>query len=154
MIVSYLRSILCAVIVVLGLTAVQAPSSILASDVPGAPDPDDPTSLCGSFTGGSQRIPAYCQEYVDRQGSGDAVTDNNSFLTGRNSILYRIIQIVTLVTGALSVIMIIVGGFKYVVSAGDSNATKSAKDTILYAVIGLLIALFAQIIISFVLSSL
>lgn len=127
---------------------------VFAADVPPAPDPDDPSSLCSSFTGSGQPTPGYCEEYTDRQGSGDAVTDPNAPLTGRGSLLYRIIQLVTVATGAISVTMIIVGGFKYVVSGGDSNATKGAKDTILYAVIGLVIALFAQVIITFVLSSL
>lgn len=94
-----------------------------------------------------------CQANRDNQGA-DPVSDDSSPIIGPSSILYRAVQIVTLVTGAVSVIMIIVGGFKYVVSGGDSSATKSAKDTILYAVIGLVIALFAQIIITFVLSSL
>lgn len=96
---------------------------------------------------------SFCKERQRLIGT-DPVKNDSSPILGPSSILYRIIQFVTMLTGALSIIMIIVGGFKYVVSGGDSNATKGAKDTILYAVIGLVIALFAQIIITFVLSSL
>ncbi len=52
--------------------------------------------------------------------------------------------------GIVSVIMIVVGGFKYVTSNGDANAIQSAKNTILYAVIGLAIAILGQVIIQFV----
>lgn len=65
-------------------------------------------------------------------------------------IIKRVINILSIVVGAVSVIMIIIGGFRYVVSNGDSNAVSGAKNTILYAVIGLLVVIFAQVIVSFV----
>ena len=49
--------------------------------------------------------------------------------------------------------MIIIGGFAYVTSAGEPQKLKGAKDTILYALIGLAVAIFAQLIISFVMSN-
>lgn len=52
--------------------------------------------------------------------------------------------------GALSVIMIIYGGFKYITSSGESSAVASAKNTILYSVIGLAIAALAFSIVNFV----
>jgi hypothetical protein len=48
--------------------------------------------------------------------------------------------------------MIVVGGFRYVTSAGDSTKVGSAKNTILYALIGLIIVALAQIVVRFVLS--
>jgi hypothetical protein cdiviTM7_00647 len=54
--------------------------------------------------------------------------------------------------GAVCVIMIIVGGFRYVTSNGDQSAVKAAKDTILYAVVGLIVAIAAYAIASFVVS--
>jgi len=59
-----------------------------------------------------------------------------------------------MVVGAAAVIMIIVGGFKYITSSGDSTSVESAKNTILFAVIGLVIALVAQSIVIFVLRKL
>ena len=73
---------------------------------------------------------------------------------GFTKIIRVIINTLSVVVGAISVIVIIVGGFRYVTSGGDSNATKGAKDTIMYAVIGLVVAIFAQVIIVFVLSKL
>lgn len=59
-----------------------------------------------------------------------------------------------LVIGAISVIMILIGGMRYVLSGGDEAGTRSAKDTILYSVIGLIIALLAYVIVNFVLKQL
>lgn len=70
-----------------------------------------------------------------------------------SSVLKTLINTFSIVVGAVSVIMIIIGGFRYVISGGDSNSTKSAKDTILYAVIGLVVVLFAQVIVRFVISN-
>jgi uncharacterized membrane protein len=64
----------------------------------------------------------------------------------------NIINILSVIVGAVSVIMIIIGGFRYVLSNGDSNGVSGAKNTILYAVVGLVIVLFAQVIVRFVLT--
>ncbi|MCA9342848.1 hypothetical protein KC950_02435 [Candidatus Saccharibacteria bacterium] len=72
-------------------------------------------------------------------------------ILGPNGIITKVAQILVIFVGVASVIMIMVGGFKYMVSAGEAGATKSAKDTILYAVIGLVVAVMAQAIVSFVL---
>jgi hypothetical protein len=63
-----------------------------------------------------------------------------------------VINILSVIVGAVSVIMIIIGGFRYVVSNGDSNSVSGAKNTILYAVVGLVIVLFAQILVRFILT--
>ena len=57
---------------------------------------------------------------------------------------------ITIVVGALAVIMIIIGGFRYITSGGDSGKVGSAKNTIIYAIIGLIIVALAQIIVHFV----
>lgn len=126
-----------------------------------APDPGASTEFCevsGAGISGNQTITnsSYCKDVSNRFNSrgGDPVTDTNSPLLGKNSIIYRITQLVIMATGIVSVVMIIIGGFRYVTSAGDSNGTKGAKDTILYAVVGLIVALFAQVIVTFVLSKL
>lgn len=75
-----------------------------------------------------------------------------TFVFGQNSVPYIILQTVVLVVGIASVITIIIGGIKYIVSGGDSAGIESAKNTVLYAVIGLVVALFAQVIIATVLS--
>ncbi len=70
-----------------------------------------------------------------------------------NTLMTRIINIFSIVVGAISVIMVIIGGFRYIISNGDSNGVSGAKNTILYALVGLVVVLFAQIIVRFVLSN-
>ena len=67
--------------------------------------------------------------------------------------LDTIINVVLGVLGLLAVVIIIYGGFMYTTSAGDASKIKKAKDTIMYGVIGLVIALLAYAIVNFVLSS-
>ena len=65
--------------------------------------------------------------------------------------LFQIITNVLLfIIGAVSVIMLVIGGIRYVVSGGDQKAVTDAKNTILYAVIGLVVALMAYAIVNFV----
>lgn len=62
------------------------------------------------------------------------------------------INTVIFIIGALSVIMIIVGGLRYVLSGGDAAGLKSAKETIIYALVGLVIALLSFGIVGFVIT--
>lgn len=61
-----------------------------------------------------------------------------------------VINIFSFFVGIAAVIMIIIGGFKYIIASGDSSNIKSAKDTILYALIGLGVVALAQVIVKFV----
>ncbi len=72
--------------------------------------------------------------------------------TGITDLVANIISIFSYVIGVAALIMIMVGGFKYITSQGDANSISSAKNTILYAVIGLVVALFAQLIVRFVIN--
>jgi hypothetical protein len=78
-------------------------------------------------------------------------TANNPF-TGKNGILMRAMKLLATITGIASIIIIIVGAIKYITSAGDATSINSAKNTILYALIGLIISILAQGIILFVIS--
>jgi hypothetical protein len=69
------------------------------------------------------------------------------------NIIQAVTNVLLFIIGAVSVIMIILGGLKYVLSNGDSSQITSAKNTILYAVIGLIVALLAFAIVNFVLDS-
>ena len=71
-------------------------------------------------------------------------------IVGDASIFNRVVNILSFVVGAVSVIMLVVGGLRYVLSAGDANAVTSAKNTILYAIVGLVIVFAARSIILFV----
>lgn len=75
-------------------------------------------------------------------------------VNGKSGLLYKVSQGFVLVTGVVSVFMIVIGGLRYVLSAGDSGKTSSAKNTILYAAVGLVVALSGGVIVEFILSRL
>lgn len=69
------------------------------------------------------------------------------------SMITIVINILLFVIGIIAVIMIIVGGIRYTLSNGNASSTKEAKDTILYAVIGLIVAMMAYAIVNFVVAA-
>lgn len=73
---------------------------------------------------------------------------------GLTKVIKNILNIFSFVVGAISVIMIIIGGFRYITSGGDQKGVGDAKNTILYAIVGLVIVLFAQVIVKYVIGSL
>jgi hypothetical protein len=81
-------------------------------------------------------------------GQGQAPPDqslNSTIRTGLN--------LFSAIAGVAAVIMLIVGGFRYIVSAGNDTAVSDSKKTILYALIGLVIVSLAQVIVKFVLQN-
>lgn len=86
--------------------------------------------------------------------SGGATDCNDSGTGGGlDSILRKVIQIFSVIVGFVAVVMIIVGGIKYITSGGDSGNISGAKNTIIYAVIGLIIVVFAQVLVHYVLKN-
>ncbi len=74
-----------------------------------------------------------------------------SNLLGSGGVVNNVTSTILYVLGILSVVMLIIGGVKYAMSAGDAKAVTDAKNTILYALIGLVIAILAYAIVNFVL---
>lgn len=64
----------------------------------------------------------------------------------------NLLNVLSIAVGILAVIMLIVGGFRFITSSGNPETIKSAKNTITYALIGLVIVALAQIIVNFVLN--
>lgn len=89
----------------------------------------------------------------DAFGGGDCSTDPETSKTKVNNIVKTIIDVFSWIIGVIAVIMVIFGGFKYITSGGDSSKVSSAKNTILYAVIGLVIVALAQTIVFFVIDT-
>jgi len=88
-------------------------------------------------------------------GSPCAQGDNTpSNLFGVGGIFTTIVNILLFIIGAIAVIMLIIGGIRYVVSGGDAAAITGAKNTILYAVIGIVVAILAYAIVNFVINGL
>lgn len=69
-----------------------------------------------------------------------------------NKLVTQIINIFSVLVGIVAVIMIIYGGFRYITSGGESGNVTTAKNTILYAIIGLVIVALAQFVVKFILS--
>jgi hypothetical protein len=75
--------------------------------------------------------------------------------TGANSLPGRvgsIIDIFFIVAGAIGVLIMIIGGIRYITSTGDSKRIQAAKDTILYAVLGLIVVILARAIVGYVIA--
>lgn len=89
---------------------------------------------------------------VDNAGGNVGCTVNDTS-TNFNTLLKRIINIFSAIVGVIAVIMIIVGGLKYITSGGESSNVSGAKNTIIYALVGLIIVALAQFIVRFVLSN-
>lgn len=89
-------------------------------------------------------VPTSVKNGVSNAAPDGASSDIKPFIKSVTSILLFII-------GAASVILIIVGGLRYVTSGGDQSQISGAKNTILYAVIGLVVASMAYAIVNFVL---
>lgn len=72
---------------------------------------------------------------------------------GQGGIFRTITNVMLFLIGAISVIMLIIGGIRYVVSGGDSTAVQNAKNTILYAIVGVVVAILAYAVVNFVIQS-
>lgn len=101
----------------------------------GGDSPDIENGLCGGAELQFQSQP--CQ--------------NGQSTTRLNNLIKTIINIISVVVGLVAVIMIVFGGLKYITSGGESSNVSSAKNTILYAIIGLVVVALAQFIVRFVL---
>lgn len=69
-----------------------------------------------------------------------------------NGIIKFVLNLFSILVGITAVIMIVIGGFKYIVSGGEPQKASGAKDTILFAIVGLVVVALAQIIVHFVLN--
>jgi hypothetical protein len=72
-------------------------------------------------------------------------------LFGPDGIVARVVGLLSFVIGVAAVIMIIIGGLKYVLSSGDPSNITAARNTIIYALVGVVIAAFGQAVVLFVL---
>ena len=108
--------------------------------------------LCFGFTNFASGIASAAPLDQVKQGA-DSVknADDSGNLT---ELVKNIINTLLFITGMVAVIMIVIGGLRYVTSNGDSNQASQAKNTILYAVIGLVVAIMAYAIVNFVITSL
>ena len=97
---------------------------------------------------------AFAQSQTDTlEKSVNAVTPSGTSTTTLPEYIQIIINVLIGLIGVIAVIMLIYGGFTFVLSGGDEKATKRARETILFAVVGIVIAILAFAIVNFVIGS-
>lgn len=74
-------------------------------------------------------------------------------LVGTDGAFSRITNTILYIVGIIAVIMLVLGGIRYILSGGDSKKVTDAKNTIMYAIIGLIIAVFSYAIVNFVIGA-
>jgi hypothetical protein len=79
--------------------------------------------------------------------------DQAATLFGNTGIFTTVTNVMLFIVGAISVIMIVIGGLRYVISGGNTTNVTAAKNTILYAIVGLVVAMLAYALINFVITS-
>ncbi len=79
---------------------------------------------------------------------GSAGNENKAL----DNIITLVVNVFSVVVGFIAIVMMIYGGFKYITSSGDSGNVTAAKNTIMYALIGLVVVALAQVIVKFVLA--
>ena len=75
-------------------------------------------------------------------------------ISGKDGVLFTAVRILSSLVGVISVIMILFGSIKYITAGGEANSVASAKRTIIYALVGVLVAALAQGLIIFIVNSL
>jgi hypothetical protein len=128
---SYLRTLLTPLAVIAALLGAVGSVSLVAQPAFAA-NPLDASCADGTLSG------------------SDVCNDRSDRLFGPDSFWTKLINTMIFVVGSVAVLMIVIGGMRYVLSGGDASSTKSAKDTILYSIIGVIIALMAYAIVNFV----
>lgn len=128
-------NVIAAVLMVLGLGSIATLSPAYAA-TPICPD--------GTVLSAGQSLKDCPSENL----GGAANNEDNLMNT-----LTVIINVIVGVVGFIAVVMIVIGGIGFVTSQGDTNRVAKARNTILYGVVGLVVALLAYAIVNFVLSS-
>ena len=114
--------------------------------------------LCAAFLIVGSVPSAYAQTKEDvcegveiATGAGCDASASQQAETAVNRTVATVVNLLSSIVGVVAVIMIMFGGFKYITAGGDSSKISSAQQTIIYAVVGLVIVALAQIIVRFVL---
>jgi len=109
----------------------------------------------GSFATVMVASPAYAA--TPNAEACKAISDDADCTTSKgldiSGLIKTLIQLFATIIGVVAVIMIMVSGFKYITASGDSAKVTSAKNTIIYAIIGLIIAALAQVIVRYVIDT-
>jgi hypothetical protein len=127
-----------------GISALAFTPSFVSADSSGV------GSDCATSSGGIDQI----QNPANAGASCSQANGTTGNLFAQGGIFHTIADTLIYIVGAIAVIMLIIGGLRYVISQGSKEGVASAKDTILYAVIGIVVAILAYAIVNFVTGSL
>jgi hypothetical protein len=113
-------------------------------------------ATCDGVTGSSNQVGCAACEAEEGSTWNAAEGKCNRGTNGGdlNGIIQTIINVMLFIIGILSVVMIIFGGIRYVTSAGNKTQVDNAKNTIIYAVVGLVVAIVAFALVQWIFSSL
>jgi hypothetical protein len=108
-----------------------------------------------SATAGAASCAATGNKVTGIKGAADCAksADQTETLLGDGGAFTTITNILIFIVGAISVIMLVIGGVRYTVSGGDSSAVTGAKNTILYAIVGIIVSILAYAVVNFVISN-
>lgn len=99
--------------------------------------------------------PATTQEAIQcgTNGASGGTTKSTAQATDSfNNIVSTLLNILTVLVGVVAVIMIVLAGYRFITSGGNAEKVKSARNALLYAIIGIVIAALAQVIAQFVIN--
>lgn len=109
-----------------------------------------PMMSASATAAGSAACTSLDQQLGSGQGCGTSSTSGTATF---NNTVANIINVFSIVVGIIIVFMVILAGFQFITSGGDSNGVSKAKNALFYAMIGLLIVALAQFLVRFVLST-
>lgn len=95
-------------------------------------------------------LPVYADSRDEAQNGAKLVDGGGGSNQNLPDIITTIINVMLFIAAALAVIMIIYGGIRYITAHGDEKQVKVAKDTIVYSVAGLIIAILAYALVTFI----
>ncbi len=102
----------------------------------------------------SSSVFADCSDPTSIQSGVDCVGENIQNKSSLEDVVQNVINTMLFLIGIISVIMLIVGGIRYVISGGNQSQVEGARNTILYAIVGLVVAFVAWGIVNFVIGAL
>ena len=109
------------------------------------------SSLLG-FTFGTATVGAETAQNTVCNAINGTSCDDATAPADLTTLIRTIVQILSVVAGAIAIVMIIISGFKYITSGGEASKVAAAKNALVFAIIGLIIVALSQLMVRFVLS--
>lgn len=105
-------------------------------------------TTCDELTSAERSASEVCNEATEAQSPA------SNPITGTESVILRVADLLSFIAGVIAVIMIIISGITMITSAGDPGKVKKSRDTIIYSVIGILVVILSRSIVIFIVGNL